>query len=259
MRFKKEDIGLYMASSLAGGGLGLLVGAFIASRLEEPIYIPEEDWREEAHVRLSYKNAEDFKARLEKAEKIAGGEKSRKTRIKLKAEDDPDLAKFIAEWEPSTIQIEMLRNDQTTMEEVQKIILDERAREEIEPYNYSAPYYDKPELSELVTLPEDEEIIDDRYQILQTAPTGKSSKSIQVLKYDPDDGGLFKMARNGKPVPTNLRKDMENTWEIVEMYLHKGYASIYVDDLETTRFWRFDIIPEDTEDSSDNGHDPNRG
>jgi hypothetical protein len=250
MKFRKEDVGLYLAAGLAGGGLGLLVGALVASRLAEPIYIPEEELENDPVAdRYQVPNVEKYLN-----EKIAGEKKPRKKRIKFKAEDDPDLAAFIAEWEPSTIQIEMLKTGQATMEEVETVILDDRLSKEIEPYNYSAPYFDKPDLSELVADPEDEEVIDDRYQLLQEAPPGKSTKSVRVIYYDRSDESWSARAKNGRPVPTNLDKMRSPETEImVKAYLEKDYEVLYVNDLETTKFYRFEVIPDDQEDSSDNG------
>lgn len=252
MKFKKEDVGLYLAASLAGGGLGLLVGALIASRLTEPIVIPEE---EEYDIEIP-ENLEPGDSFDISVEKIAGEKKSRKKTIKFKPEDDPEIAAFIAEWEPSPIQIEMLKTERVTPEELIQVILEERAKEESAQYNYSAPYYDKPELFELGTLPEDEEVIDDRYQILQDPPVGKSTKSVRVILYDSEDESFYSRSRNSKLVPRTLKGTIsDETWIILKSYFEKGYQILYVDDLETTRWFRFELLVDDLEDSSPNGSD----
>lgn len=246
MKFKKQDLGLYFAASLVGAGSGLLVGALIASRLTEPDFVPflneEDQWHEP----------------ITPPQKNAGEKKPRKTSTKLKAQDDPELAKFIAEWEPNTIQIEALKTNLVTMEDLQELLITQRAAEEAEPYNYSTIYQDdKPELIDLVKLPEEEEPIDDRYQILRDPPPNKDIKSQRVIHWDPEDDTFYTLTRKKQPVPTTLRGMIsDETWVALVPYFDKGYNVLYVDDLETIRFYKFVVVPDDMEDSSENGRDP---
>lgn len=246
MKFQRSDLGLYFASSLVGAGVGLLVGSFIASRLAapEPPFIPEEEdegWDEE------YWQA---------PEKIPGVKKSRKKTTKIKVSDDPELAAFIAEWEPSTIQIEMVKKGLVTLEDLQQTLAEERLAEEKEPYSYNLRYYDdKPDLADLVKLPEDEELVDDRYQILRDPPKNKDPKALRVVYWDMQDDGFYTLSRKKQPVPTDIRTMIsDETWEVMLPYLHGGYTTLYVDDLETTRFYRFEVVPDDMEDSSGPDH-----
>ena len=88
MKFKREDIGLYFALGLVGAGAGLLVGAFVASKLmgPEPIYIPEME--------------DDYEEYLKKIEpKISRVKKSEE-----KEEEWPELEEFIVEYEPNSVQ-----------------------------------------------------------------------------------------------------------------------------------------------------------
>lgn len=256
MKFKKSDLGLYFASSLVGAGVGLLVGAVIASRIAgpEPIYIPEP-----VEDPVTKRNQmEDVGAYLdEQAEKNARVKKTRKTSTKIKVQDDPELAAFIAEWEPSTIQIEMVKTGLVTLAALEEALIKERAAKEAEPYNYSAVYYDdKPELVDLAKLPEEEELIDGRYQILREPPAEKDVRNLREIHWDPEDDTFYTETRRKQPVPIDLRGTIsDETWVTLVPYFDKGYSTLYVDDLETSRFYKFVVVPEDMEDSSDNDRD----
>ena len=252
MKFKKSDLGLYFASSLVGAGAGLLTGAFIASRMTGPaFYVPEEETWDEQVTRLQ--------ALGDPPEKIAVEKKPRKTTVKIKVQDDPELAAFIAEWEPSTIQIEMVKKGLVTLDALEELLVKEAAAKEIEPYNYSHPYFDgddKPELSDLTTLPEEEPVVDDRYQILRDPPAEKDAKSKRIIYWDAEDDSFYTLTRKKQPVPTDLRGTIsDETWVAMVPYFDKGYNCLYVDDLESSRFYQFVVVPDDMEDSSVNDRD----
>ena len=261
MKFKKSDLGLYFASSLVGAGAGLLTGAFIASRLTGPAFIvPDEETWDEQVTRLQALG-DPVENRYGPSEKIAGEkkpEKIRKTTVKIKIQDDPELAAFIAEWEPSTIQIEMVKKGLVTLSALEELMIKEGLAKNSQPYNYSGAYFDeeKPELADLAKLPEEEEVIDDRYQILRDPPTEKDAKSKRIIYWDPEDDSFYTLTRKKQPVPTDLRGTIsDETWIIMVPYFDKGYSTLYVDDLETSRFYQFIVVPDDMEASSDNDRD----
>lgn len=264
MKFKKSDLGLYFASSLVGAGAGLLVGAFVASRLTgpEPIYLPDEEKYTRSSAEISFrrvrprKNDKFEQQVVNAAEKFPTGKKTRKKTIKIKAQDDPELAEFIAEWEPSTIQIEMVKTGLITQEDLQELLIKEELAKETEPYNYSAPYVDKPELADLTKLPEEEEIVDDRYQILRDPPADKDVKTVREVYWDPEDDTFYTLSRNKTPVPADLRGMIsEETWDVLVPYFDKGYEALYVDDLKSARFYRFIAVDWESEESQTNDNE----
>lgn len=261
MKFKKSDLGLYFASSLVGAGVGLLVGALVASRLAgpEPVYIPE-PLEDPVAKRNQVENVEEYlDEQEERVEKIVQEKKPRKKTIKIQAQDDPELAAFIAEWEPSTIQIEMVKKKLVTLKDLEELLIKENLSALAEPYNYSAPYYDKPELVDIAKLPEEEEIVDSRYQILREPPADKDAKNLREIHWDPEDDTFYTLTRKQQPVPTDLRGVIsDETWVALVPYFDKGYSTLYVDDLETSRFYKFVVVPNDMEDSLGNDHGPNQ-
>ena len=56
MIFKKEDLGLYFALGLTGAGIGLLVGAFVASKQKKAGILVE---REEPVIKIDHKTFEE--------------------------------------------------------------------------------------------------------------------------------------------------------------------------------------------------------
>lgn len=262
MKIKKEDIGLYFALGLVGAGVGLLVGAYIASKRggSIPSYIPEgtvydkekgrfvidEEWGEAVVEKRLEKMAEKTDRKIpRKKKRVKKGQKK----------SDPELEAFIKEFEPSAIQIELVKNGLTTLEELEETILQEKLAEEKEPYNYNGPYLedDKPDLSDLAKLPEDEETVDDRYVILRQPPKRKSPKNMRVIYFDSGDGSFYTMTRKKQPVPIGSITEFisEETWEVMLPYMLSGFAPLFVNDLTNAKYYRFEIVPEDLEESSE--------
>jgi hypothetical protein len=258
MKFNKSDLGLYFASSLVGGGVGLLLGALIASLMAgpEPVLILDEEEYDPVQRRFGL-GEEAIEA---EAEKIARVKKPRKTTTKITGRDDPELAAFIAEWEPSTIQIELVYKGLVTMEDLKELLIKERLAKEAEPYNYNKVYYEaefgeKPELADLARLPEEEPVVDDRYQILRDPPANKDPKALRIIYWDAEDDSFYTLTRKKQPVPTDLRGVIsDETWTVMVPYFDKGYDTLYVDDLESNRFYRFIVVPDDLEDSLGDDH-----
>jgi hypothetical protein len=240
VKFKKEDIGLYFALSLVGAGAGLLVGALIAAKLTgpEPIFVPE--WDDE-----------------DESEEVSAPKISRLEKLEKKDQISEDLETFIKKYEPSAIQIEMIKNDLITIEDLKESLIKEELVKQKKPYNYSTEYMyeedDKPDLEELAQLPDEIEIIDERWQISSEQSTAKSNKNLRMVYYDVVDEVFFIMSRHGQPVPlTSVEEVVPNAvWYVVEPYLMSGMGPIFVNDLETVKHFQFEAVSEDLEESSD--------
>ncbi len=254
MKFKKEDIGLYFALGLVGAGVGLLMGAFIASRRRDSStyniinYIPELD--EEPSLKIPRKEN-----RVEKAAK-----KHERARQAAKKVDSPELKGFIVEYQPSAIQIEMIRSGLLTIDALRETMIQEEFAKQKAPYNYNSPYLDvddKPELSELAKLPEDEAVVDDRYEILQKPPKRKSPKNMRTVFFDQEDDTFYTMTRQGSPIPVGTINEFisEETWEVMLPYMLSGFAPLFVNDLKNAKYYRFEIVPEDLEELSEDDDD----
>lgn len=251
MKIKREDIGLYFALGLVGAGMGLLVGAYIASKRggSMPRYIPEnyqKEWGESAVENTLEKMAEKPVRKIPRKKKLVK---------KGKNDIDPELVRFIREFNPSTIQIEMVKSGLLTIDELQETMIQEAIAKEKKPYNYNGPYLDdeKPELSELTKLPEDEDIVDDRYKILMGPPKRKSPKNMRVVYFDQGDNVFYTMTRKKQPVPVGSINEFisEETWEVMLPYMLSGFAPLFVSDLSNAKYYRFEIIPEDAEEFSE--------
>lgn len=238
MKFKKEDIGLYFALGLVGAGVGLLVGAFIASRREGPIPVGVLDSVQDWHK-----------------EEVGKKPPEKKLVKKSKKESTPELDAFIEKYQPTAIQIEMVKNGLFDLESLEKTLIQEELAKQKEPYNYNGPYLDddKPDLSDLADLPEDEEIVDDRYKILQKPPKKKSTKNMRVIYFDQGDNSFYTMTRQKQPVPVGSINEFvsEETWEVMLPYMLSGFAPLYVNDLTNAKYYRFELVPEDMEDPSE--------
>jgi hypothetical protein len=258
MKIKKEDLGLYFALGLVGAGMGLLVGAFVASRRQGgpvPILDRADAWSKTLEdEKESDKVARKF-SRKEKSVKKAGKIDIPKLKRQSELFKKQQLEEFIVKYEPSAIQIEMVKNDLVTLEELEDMMMKEELAKHKEPYDYTEPYLenDKPELSELSKLPEEEDVIDDRYQILQESPKHKSPKNMRVVYFDGEDGSFHTMTRQKRPVPITSIKEFitEETWEVMLPYMISGFAPLFVNDLQTAKWYRFELIPEDVEEFSE--------
>ncbi len=263
MKVKKEDLGLYFALGLVGAGVGLLVGTYIASRRggSMPRYIPEdyqEEWDEEAE-KAADKTVQKIsrkKNRVKKGE-IDISRRKHRAAISEKKQLEKDLEEFIDKYQPTAIQIEMVKSDLIGLKELEDMMMKEELAKHTEPYDYNGPYLEdgKPELSDLSKLPEEEDVIDDRYKILQEPPKRKSPKNMRVVYFDSEAGSFYTMTRQKQPIAVNSIEEFitEETWEIMLPYMVTGFAPLFVNDLQTAKWYRFEIVPEDMEESS--GHE----
>lgn len=251
MKFKKEDMGLYFALGLVGAGMGLLIGALLAARLtgSKIIYIPEEDV-------VDGEFEDEIVEKIHSAPKIARVKKSGKQSLtEEQAIFDSLLAAFIVEFQPSAIQIEMVKNNLLTMDELKEVLMKEELANQLKNYNYNTVYRetdDKPDLEDLAQLPDEIEIIDDRWQLSSEQTGEKSKQNLRRVVYDSEDDAFFTLSRRDHPIPVGSINDFIPTevWDVVAPYLLSGMGPIFVNDLETTKHLKFDIVSEDLEDSS---------
>lgn len=189
LKFKREDVGLYFALGLVGGGIGLLIGAFIASRIEqkrELAYL-EEDWESpDIHVEdlpedeeetlinpvLDKEQKRELKRidALETEERVPAksGRMSRGRVLRLTRQEERELKRLCQEYSPSEIQIDLVNQGIMTVEDLElSLIEEEMSKMEEEPEegeefdgvahtDYSKPYRvfedNKPDMDELLPV-----------------------------------------------------------------------------------------------------------
>ena len=243
IKFKKEDTGLYIALTLMGGGLGLLVGATVASRLVEPVYVP-------IPIPEKEKFDDDITGRGKTFDtKIARGKKSGKQRAYSKPDSRETIAlnEFIMRYGPSPIQIEMIKSGVLTMSEVEDALIKEELAKQKEPYNYNTVYRetdDKPDLDELAQLPDEIETIDDRWVISSEQTKEKSKKNIRQCFYDVRENSFFTTSKQGHDIPLGSVNDFipDMVWDIVAPYLLSDMGPIFVNDLESPKHFEFNAV-----------------
>ena len=290
MRFKKEDIGLYFAFILVGGGLGLLAGAILTNWLERRAQeeAEEEEWSEneiadEDWVMLEEERMEAEKIAYEMDEEAARKEHKEMTedleykvktqpkekkrndrRPNLSGHTDEELENFFAEYQPSMMQMEMVRSGVMSWEQVIGVLELEEAAFNTDPVNYNQPYheanveeaeeegqYDQEELEDMV---QELGIVNDRFRILTGPPNNAEDLTHKEIQWDPEDNSFY-MLRRGHPMIYEIRTGIgHDTWEIVEPYLLKGLNNIFVVDLETPRYYEFHkLAGVGEDDSAENG------
>jgi hypothetical protein len=246
VKFKKEDLGLYFALGLVGAGSGLLVGAIVSQKLTgpEPIFIPELP-----------KDKSDFSNEVPKTvRKFSRVEKSEEKEEKNKAK----LIAFIDAYSPTTIELAMLDKGMTTMDELKMAIEQRTGVENAEPTNYHGAYHvgdldeDKPDLEDLVDLPDEIEVIDDRWEISSTMTPDKSRNNLKAIYRDSENDRFLSRARSGDYVRMN---GLENTvtievWNAIAPFLLSGMGPVFVNDLLSPKHYVFDRLSEEAEVSS---------
>jgi len=163
MQFKREDIGLYVATALIGGGLGLLAGAFLTARInrkreedfnaEEAARDDEEAWLEEDVFNIVSEKPEfprggdvtfnpaeepsDEKSKKEtKKIRIVGTNKiveddgriipGRQVEShRLSKEDRLELSRLTREYTVGDLQMELVEKGTMTVEELEDALVEE--------------------------------------------------------------------------------------------------------------------------------------
>lgn len=232
MIFKKEDLGLYVALGITGAGVGLLVGAFIAYKMQDRLAVePEVLILDEIEPIMEAVSTP-------KGKKVMGKPKSKKAAEK----EDRELREFIEEWAPTQIQIEMYRKGLVTLDEIADSIASTRGAKLKEPYSYSAIYVgtesedEKPDLSELV---DDEELlasmrdqlVDGRYMFLIGEDIGDMPIHKRIV-YDPNDDSFVYLSSRGNPVPmSNLDEYITpDAWPFLRAELMNSREAVLVED-----------------------------
>lgn len=250
MKFNRNDIGLYIALGLVGAGTGLLIGAFIAGRRKQSRVSNQiRDLVDETEKLVdNYKLSEDAKETLEEytiPEIVVYDEKP----IEPKSQYSEEIQEFIEEYEPTSVQLEMVMKDILSIDEVKKA-LDmeaEDAEDAAEHNNYAAMY------GNIGTkTPEDEGLIDDRYNIYRSLPSDYLGDKRQTVYYDESDDSFYIMSKQGTPIPMGKIYNLisENLWEIMKPYMVSGWAPLYVVDLETKKQYQFELVLGTSEDST---------
>lgn len=233
MKFRKDDIGLYFSFSLIGGGVGLLVGAFIASRLAARRNAEEIAGLEEREARDFWGDEEDMEREVDDGY-------------------SPELLDFIEEARPTVLQIEMIHKELVTIKDVREMMAEHDSL--VEPYDYGKEYRmpvddEKPTLEELVVLPEDMEPIDGRFILSSTLPKGRTKKKVREIYYDNTDD-TFTQKRGTRFIPLHSLDGVVNAsaWEQVLTYLLAGIETIFVLDSGTAKLLSFTLVPEESDD-----------
>jgi hypothetical protein len=245
VKFKKEDLGLYFAFSLVGAGTGLLIGVIISQKLTdpEPIYIPDGElpmWDHEEYV-------------PPKIPRVKKSEKKRDVK-----EDNTELLDFIDEYSPTTIELAMLDKGMTTIAELKLDIEQRSGVEDAERTNYHGVYHigdldeDKPDLEDLVDLPDEIEVIDERWEISSTMTPDKSRNNLRKIVWNSDKDSFFTESRSGDYVRMNGLENTitEEVWDAVAPFLLADMAPVFVNDMLSPKHYVFDRLSEDAEVSS---------
>lgn len=273
MKFKKEDLGLYFAFALVGGGLGLLAGVILTNWLEKRAQeeaadeelaeneVADDDWamieKERREVELieaetsvfeTIKDEEDYEPKEmdidEKPEKKRNERRPNKSQY-----TDEELEEFFAEYSPNVMMMEMLRNGGMTIEQVIGVIEAEEEALDQEPVDYNKPYHEvnveeaeeegNLEPEKIEELIQELGIVNDRFQILTGPPHNAGDLLHKEIQWDPEDNSFY-MLRREAPIIYDIRTSIgHDTWEVIEPYLLRGLSKIYVVDLEKPRYYSF--------------------
>jgi hypothetical protein len=244
MRFKREDIGLYLATVLIGGGAGLLVGAFITARInkkqeeaeeelipEEVTYDPDDppDHVKELEKETEEEEEEDIPLKELKSKTLPKKKSSGKKRFRLSKEDRNELNRLSSQYVITGMQVELVESGIMSVDELGESLLEEEiiaeeslpievGNEDGTPTDYNSPYrYNdlKPDMDDLLQKPDDDAgprnledllvVVDERWEISLEPPVGKDEQQKRIIYFDPDDETVFTKTDGGDPVPADLR------------------------------------------------------
>jgi len=234
MKFNKEDIGLYFALGLTGAGVGLLVGAFISSRIT----------KKKNEIIVISEGEIDFEVDEEE------------TDIPLEADEDEDLEmekELIAlteRYSPNQMQLEMVRNGMYTVDQLEELL---QSEEDYEPTSYSKKYAHKPDLKELVEeVDAPDDLIDDRWMIhVDAVEEGMPEPTLKFF-YDSNDESFVLLSGRGNLVPMASLDSYisDECWEAARPLLLAGGnvdSFVFIEDYETERLFQINMLPEDME------------
>ena len=274
MKFNKEDLGLYFALGLVCGGAGLMVGAFIASKLNrlaedeeellivEPGEIKPTETEEEKRREAFMKDAEDAHQVMVREEGYKSKPKVKQRQLADEFDSIEEYERFIELYSPETIQLEMYRTGLVDFKQFEQMLIDKKVADEAEPYPYGSQYTpdidEKPDLDEVVASLEKErhEALNDRYLIFIPDPDEEVPESDLELFYDPVDKSVVKLSGRGHPIPiVDIEKYIDaNIWEAVQMEFATNRL-IFVHDKHADKMYAFEAYGADEEEalSADDG------
>lgn len=257
MKLKKEDFGLYFALTLLGGGIGLLGGVIVSSKLK-----PKEvtltgtvveynkinkmgETFAPGSVDINY-DAVEFRHGIDKAKKSVKKKSNKK-------EIPDDLAEFLEEWKPNNVQIQMLLSGAATIDEIKNVILQTQSIENAAgEYNYAKPYFDILQDTEVKSY---ESIINERYRLREDEPDDGDPKRLKVFYLNDDGQRFYRKTRNGATL--DATKDVDKILDAKSQNLIKGFLmsgvhrTLFLEDTQTIKWWRFELIPLDDQGDSD--------
>jgi hypothetical protein len=239
MKFKREDVGLYFALGLVGGGIGLLVGAFVASRRAvRSIEIEEPDDEEYGVGHYEYESPTYNDVDLVEEEEDSGY--------------SDELLQFIDSDAPSAMQVELIHSGLVTIDDVRLAMSIEDEAEQI---SYQKGYRPlpstKPDLEALTEFPEDMKL-DGKYELSTTLPEGRDRSRLREIYYDPEDDTLVQM-KKGNPIPLHSLDGIlsNEAWNTILSYLVSNISPIFAYDRGTAKLYSFELMPQEEDDVGD--------
>ena len=264
-KFKKDDLGFYVVCAIGGGGVGFLAGSiFVAIRakrrqeriIKEAWMQSEFDLKRE-RVPLSELAEEALVEAVDivKDKGYIPEEKDEDDISFISEEDYHKIEDFIDTHELKEIQERMLRAGDLTIEEVEEALTVERPKKD-----YSEIYRNrKPDLDELLPdeefeddTPDNEELIDERWQLNEDLPVGKKSQNVKAIYWDEENDSFYRFRRGNLTTPVVVEKYISsNAWTAVRYWFDLGWDTIYVDDQETVRVVKIVKDAAETEESAE--------
>lgn len=260
MKFKKEDVGLYVALGIVGAGVGLLVGALVASRRNRPVErrvfggVDDIIETEDGIVITGHLNEEGIELvdtdKPPMMWKHTGRQAGKTQNVRQKEPDvemSQEMLEFIENYGPTQMQIEMIQSGLLSIDEVADSIV---LKEDYEPTSYSSQYapseVNQPTLDELLG-PEKtaallgDDLIDDRYLVMNPEDAGEVD-IFRTFYYNGDeefDQWIFISGR-GHVVPLrNIQEYIDrNSWPDIK-YLLETHEDVLVQDTSSQVIYRF--------------------
>lgn len=314
LKFKREDLGLYFAMGLVFGGAGLLVGAFVSNKLEQrrrekELEYLEEDWEApDVHTEDSEEvvinpivakdkrgfgtlaDPEAIELAREKSLKRRKQKDSERKKFHLSDQQRSELRRLIEEYEPTTIQIELVESGTMTLEDLEMSLLEEQfieaefEEEEDDPLpvtitegqtdgdyldhtDYSSQYRgyedNKPDIDDLISsndigerpLEELLVVVDNRWEILLDEPKGKHQKNRKDIFFDPENESTYVLSPSDPditiPVDIAVMISPEVKDLVWDFLLFEEVGTIYINDLEGPRWYTISKEGESVEDDSE--------
>lgn len=254
LRFKTDDVGMYVAFALFGAGLGLMTGsaimAFIKRRREAEslVFVFDPDSAE-------FDQVPDNKPREHKKEVSVTGNRT----------VPPEIAELQERYTISAVQLAMYEAGAITLEALENTVREEAQMIEAEYVSYASQYApplntgqeEKPDLKELTDPPPEmmERLVDDRY-ILVLDPAELTMDVSEQFYYNEDQDSWWKFSSLGNPVRVEPIGDFisERMESIVLAYIlvdidaeDQAKPMVFVQDVDDFTAYQFELYTEDME------------